>query len=77
MALDALAIPFDITWQRLGFMADMIERDSGTRCHVDVNAPRPPRAARPRQPAPAPLQRPDAAHNLMPVGGRMCARRGT
>lgn len=28
MALDALAIPFDITWQRLGFMADMIERDS-------------------------------------------------
>lgn len=29
MALDALAIPFDITWQRLGFMPDMIERNSG------------------------------------------------
>lgn len=26
MAIDALAIPFDITWQRLGFMGDMIER---------------------------------------------------
>lgn len=24
MALDALAIPFDITWRRLGFMADLI-----------------------------------------------------
>jgi hypothetical protein len=26
MAIDALAIPFDITWQRLGYMADMVER---------------------------------------------------